>query len=200
MAGNLMAAEHVSVLEKPAVVDRRMGDVHPGGNPHVHLNPENILIIAKELGQRMKSLDPANANYYRDRLSAFAKSWHASMDKWKGRAKKFAGMSVIVHHKSFSYLFDWMRINEIATLEVKPGIPPTVSHLNGLLRTTRSRNVRAILRAPYDPSDGSGWLSSKTGIRQIELPYTVEKNATLGSLSRMFERTINLLEGAHAGS
>ncbi|MEE2997997.1 MAG: zinc ABC transporter substrate-binding protein [Pseudomonadota bacterium] len=200
MAGNLMAAEHVSVLEKPAVVDRSMGDVHPGGNPHVHLNPKNILVIVKELGQRMCSLDPDNANYYRDRLRAFTKSWHASMDRWEDRAKKLAGMSVIAHHKSFSYLFDWIGIDEIATLEVKPGIPPTVSHLNGLLRTTRSRNVRAILRAPYDPSDGSGWLSSKTGIRQVELPYTVERNASPGSLSTMFERTISLLEGAHAGS
>ena len=65
-----MAAEHVQV-EKPTVIDRSLGDIHPGGNPHVHLNPENILIIAAVLGKRMITIDPENAAYYRNRLTAF---------------------------------------------------------------------------------------------------------------------------------
>ncbi|HCH56148.1 MAG TPA: zinc ABC transporter substrate-binding protein [Rhodospirillaceae bacterium] len=198
--GHLMAAEQVPVLEKPAVVDRSLGDVHPGGNPHVHLNPENILIIATELGKRMMALDPENAAHYRNRMASFSKSWRAAMDRWKHRTAKLSGMPVIVHHKSFSYLFDWMGLKEVATLEVKPGIPPTVSHLNGLLRTAKSVNVKTILRAPYDPSDGADWLSAKTGIPQVELPYTVERNAPAGALINLFDRTITLLEGAHAGS
>ena len=108
-------------------------------------------------------------------------------------------MPVIVHHKSFSYLFDWMGLNQVATLEIKPGIPPTASHLNRLLRKVRSSNVKAIVRAPYDPSDGSNWLSSKTGIRQIELPYTVKRDAGPAHFS-IYLNTIELLEGANAGS
>ena len=198
--GHLIAADQVPVLEKPTVVDRSMGDVHPGGNPHVHLNPENILIIAGELGKRMMALDPDNAAYYRGRLSAFAADWRNRMVGWKQRAAKLAGMPVVVHHKSFSYLFDWMGLKEVATLEIKPGIPPTVSHLNSLLNTARSGNVKAILRSPYDPKDAADWLSSKTGIPQLELPYTVERNAPAGALADLFDRTITLLEGAHAGS
>ena len=93
-----------------------------------------------------------------------------------------------------------MGLNEVATLEVKPGIPPTASHLNQLLRNVRLSNVKAIVRAPYDPSDGSNWLSSKTGIQQVELPYTVKRDAGPGELFNLFERTIKLLEGAHARS
>ena len=196
--GHLMAAEQVTVLEKPKVVDRSMGDVHPGGNPHVHLNPENILLIARELSRRMTVLDPENAAFYVNQLSAFETNWRSAIAGWKQRAAKLAGMPVIVHHKSFSYLFDWLGLKEIATLEVKPGIPPTASHLNALLRIARSRNVKAILRAPYDPLDGAEWFSAKTGILQVELPYTVERDAAPGSLSAMFNRTITLLEGANA--
>ena len=199
-AGYIMAAEHVPVLEKPTVIDRSLGDIHPGGNPHVHLNPENILMIAAELGERMIAIDPENADHYRNRLAAFSVSWRRAIEAWNNRIKKLAGMPVIVHHKSFSYLFDWMGLNEVATLEVKPGIPPTASHLNQLLRNVRLSNVKAIVRAPYDPSDGSNWLSSKTGIQQIELPYTVERDAPPGALFNLFERTIKLLEGAHARS
>ena len=81
-----MAANQVPVLEKPTVVDRSMGDVHPGGNPHVHLNPENILIIAGELGKRMMALDPDNAAYYGGRLSTFAADWRNRIAGWKKRS------------------------------------------------------------------------------------------------------------------
>ena len=196
--GHLMAAEHVPVLEIPKLVDRSLGDVHPGGNPHVHMNPNNILILARELARRMAILDSENATHYRNRLSAFSDGWRKAMDGWKRRVAQLSGMPVIVHHKSFTYLFDWAALKEIATLEVKPGIPPTVSHLNKLLQLARTTNVKAILRAPYDPSDGTEWLASKTRIAQVELPYTVGRDAGPGALADMFDRTIALLEEAHA--
>lgn len=196
--GYLMAADHVAVLEKPAVVDRSLGDVHPGGNPHVHLDPRNLVLIANELSGRLSRLDPPNAAYYRSRLDAFRKDWQTAMDRWKPRIAKLSGLRVIVHHKSFTYLNNWIALNEVATLEVKPGIPPTASHLNDLLQTARSQKVRVILRAPYDPADASDWLSSKTGIPALVMPYTVEKTAPPGALAQMFDRSIALLEKAYA--
>lgn len=198
--GYLMAADHVPVLDKPAVVDRSLGDVHPAGNPHVHLDPRNLVTLADELSRRLIRLDPSNADYYRNRLDAFRKDWRMAMDRWKPRISKLSGLRIIVHHKSFTYLNNWIGLNEVATLEVKPGIPPTASHLNELLHRTRTQRVRVILRAPYDSADASDWLSSKTGIPALVLPYTVEKEARAGALAQMFERTITLLEKAHGGS
>lgn len=198
--GYLMAADHVPVLEKPTVVDRSLGDVHPSGNPHVHLDPRNLAILANELSRRLIRLDPTNTDYYRNRLDAFQKDWQMAMDRWKPRISKLSGLRIIVHHKSFTYLNNWIGLNEVATLEVKPGIPPTASHLNDLLQTARSQKVKVILRAPYDPADASDWLSSKTGIPALMLPYTVEKAASPDALIQLFDRTITLLEKAHAGS
>jgi zinc/manganese transport system substrate-binding protein len=198
--GYLMAAEHVPVLEKPTVLDRSLGDLHPGGNPHVHLDPRNLATLATELSRRMALLDAPNAAYYQSRLDAFQKNWQMAMDRWKSRTDNLSGMRIIVHHKSFSYLNNWIGLNQVATLEIKPGIPPTASHLNSVLQTARSQKVRAILRAPYDPKDASEWLNAKAGIPAIEMPYTVERDAPPGALAQMFERTISLLEKAHAGS
>ena len=75
-----------------------------------------------------------------------------------------------------------------------------MSHLNNLLQLARTNNVKAILRTPYDPSDATEWLASKTGIAQVELPYTVERDAGPGALADLFDRTIALLEKAYAGS
>lgn len=196
--GYLMAADHVPVVEKPTVLDRSLGDLHPGGNPHVHLDPRNLATLATELSRRLSLLDAPNDAYYRNRLDAFQKNWQMAMERWKPRIGKLSGLRIIVHHKSFTYLNNWIGLNEVATLEVKPGIPPTASHLNDLLRTARSQKVRFILRAPYDPADATDWLSSKTGIPGLMLPYTVEKTAPPGALAQMFDRTIALLEKAHA--
>ncbi len=198
--GYLMAAEHVPVLEKPTIVDRSLGDVHPGGNPHVHLDPRNLATLANELSRRLIKLDPSNIDYYQDRLDTFQKNWKAAMDRWKPRITELSGLRIIVHHKSFSYLNAWIGLNQVTTLEIKPGIPPTASHLKDVLQTARLQKVKAILRAPYDPTDASEWLSSKTGIPVLMLPYTVEKAGPPGSLVELFDRTVGLLEKAHAGS
>ncbi|CAN0123336.1 unnamed protein product [Discosporangium mesarthrocarpum] len=198
--GYLMAADHVPVLEKPTVVDRSLGDVHPGGNPHVHLDPRNLVTLANELSRRLIGLDPSNTDYYRNRLDGFRKNWQAAINRWKPRISKLSGLRIIVHHKSFTYLNNWIGLNEVATLEVKPGIPPTASHLNVLLQTARSQKVRVILRAPYDPADASEWLTSKTGIPALMLPYTVDRDAPPGALEQLFDRTITMLEKAYAGS
>lgn len=197
--GYLMAADHVPVLEKPAVLDRSLGDLHPGGNPHVHLDPRNLVILAKELSRRLMKIDPPNADYYQKRFMEFQSVWRTAIDDWKTRVSKLSGMPIIVHHKSYTYLIDWIGLKEVATLEVKPGIPPTASHLNGLLRSAGAQKVKAILRTPYDPADASEWLSAKTGIAALKLPYTVDRNAPPGSLAKLFDRTIAHLEKVHAG-
>jgi len=197
--GYLMAADHVPVLEIPTVLDRSLGDLHPGGNPHVHLDPQNLAILANELSRRLIQLDPPNTDYYRNRLAAFQKEWQTAIAGWETRTARLSGLPVIVHHKSFTYLIRWAGLKEVATLEAKPGIPPTASHLNGLLQTVRSQKVTAILRTPYDPADASEWLSSKTGISAMALPYTVAKDAPSGALAKLFDRTITILEKAHAG-
>jgi len=198
--GHLMAADMVKKLEKPTVIDRSLGDVHPEGNPHVHLDPRNILHIARELTARLTKLDPRHAAYYRQRSARFGAEWTAKIDQWRRRISRLSGMRVIVHHKSYSCLVAWIGLVEKGALEVKPGIPPTASHLDVLLNAARSQRVAAILRTPYDPSAPSEWLSGKTGIPAVLLPYTVEKNAKPGMLAELFESTLALLEKVHAGS
>ena len=197
--GHLIAVNHIPVLGKPAVLDRRLGDIHPEGNPHVHMDPRNILTLARELTNRFTVLDDGNADHYRKRLTNFETSWSRALKGWEIRAKKLSGMAVIVHHNSWIYLVSWLGLRQVATLEPKPGLPPTPSHLTKLLKVSRQQTVNAILRTPYDPANGSEWLAIKTGIPAIVLPYTVARDAGPGALARMFERTLSLLETARAG-
>jgi len=194
--GYLMASEHVPVLGKPAVVDRSMGDVHPEGNPHVHLDPRNVLKVSAELTRRLIAIDPANKAHYEDRAGTFTAGWRKSMAQWEQRARPLKGMKVIVHHTSFTYLTSWLKLDTVTTLEPKPGLPPTASHLEAVLRLARSQPIKAILRTPYDPDSAAEWLSGKAKIPVLVLPYTVGGDPKGKTLNALFELTLSSLEGA----
>ncbi|MDP6875971.1 MAG: zinc ABC transporter substrate-binding protein [Alphaproteobacteria bacterium] len=198
--GYMMAADHVTVLEKPAVVDRSLGDVHPEGNPHVHLDARNIITLAQEVAKRLSQIDAANATTYYQRTADFVRTWETAMADWQARAKPLNGMPVVTHHKTWSYLLDWLGLKEVASLEVRPGIPPTPAHLSSLLASMRTQPAAAILRTPFDPPDAAAWLSEKTGITVLVPPYTVTKDAGPGALRAMFEKTVAQLAAAHSAS
>ena len=196
MEGHLMASEFVNVLEKPIVVDRTMGDVHPEGNPHVHLNPHNISLIAKELTKRLELIDITNQSFYRSRFDNFTLRWEEAINRWEKKSSDLKGMQIVIHHKTFSYLIDWLELIEVASLEIKPGIPPTASHLEELLQQFKTKSPDVIIRTPFDPGDGSIWLSEKISTPAIIMPYTINGNDNIADLFALFENSINLLKGA----
>ncbi|MEP0336904.1 MAG: zinc ABC transporter substrate-binding protein [Alphaproteobacteria bacterium] len=193
-AGYLMAADHVEVIEKPVVVDRSHGDIHPEGNPHVHLDPRNIPRVARELAQRLAQIDPANADRYQARFAAFGQEWSRLLDAWEARAKPLRGLPVVVHHKSWSYLIRWLGLREVATLEPKPGVPPTASHLQGLLERLRGDPPAAVIRSQIDSPAPAQWLAEKTGVPHIEFPFTVARDAGPGALADLFAGILDRLE------
>ena len=190
--GQFLAAPQVRRLEIPSQVDRSQGDIHPQGNPHVHLNPHNLLRIADQLAERMSQLDPANAGLFRQRLAAFESAWRKSITEWEKAAAPLAGKVVITQHRSFSYLADWLDLIVAANIEPKPGIPPSGAHLSRLLDQFRDNPPAAILRTPYEDTRPSDWLGERLGVPVITLPYTVGGLGT-SDLADVFHKTLELL-------
>ncbi len=193
---NLQASSVVHLLEKPASVDRSQGDIHPEGNPHVQLNPHNIALVAKELTARLSQVDAVNSAYYKSQYAVFSEKWQQAIKRWESEALSLKGTPVVVHHMSFTYLNDWLGLTQVATLEPKPGVPPTTGHLEELLKTLNVHPAKAILRSSYDPDDASNWLSEKTGTPAIKMPYTVGGNESATDLFGLFDSTIATLKGA----
>jgi zinc/manganese transport system substrate-binding protein len=191
--GYFMASDFVPKLEVPARVDRSMGDVHPFGNPHVHLDARNIALVAKALETRLEEIDRANAAYFRDRTKDFLERWNKALARWESEAAPLKGMRLITYHKDSTYLLHWLGMDEAGNLEPKPGVPPTASHLAELVDRTQSKPANAIVRSAYnDPKPGE-WLAKRTGLPLVVLPYTVGGSAEAKDLFSLFEDTINRL-------
>jgi len=196
--GFLEAAAYVRKLDVPDRVDRAQGDVHTQGNPHFQINPHNIAVIAKVLGERLASLDAANAADYAQRTGDFLARWNAAIERWEATAAPLRGKRVVAHHKAFVYLEDWLGLEELATLEPMPGIPPTSAHLAELLNMLGSDGSGAdfIIRESYQSPKPSQWLSEHTKVPGIALPMTIGGTPEATDLFSLFDDIIQRLLSA----
>ena len=191
--GHFMAADHTTLLEKPVVLDRSLGDIHAAGNPHFHFDPYRILQIAKALTTRMAKIDPANSDLYQKNGLDFSRTWDQAIKQWEQKFKALRGKRVVVNHNNWVYLEQWLGLKKIATLEPKPGIPPSSAHLSKILALLKQNPADMILYANYQNNKSARWLSQKTGIPVVGLPFSVSEKE---SLIWWFERLLNQLLSA----
>jgi zinc/manganese transport system substrate-binding protein len=191
--GYFSASDYVRKLEVPTRLDRAMGDIHPSGNPHIQASPRNIAAVADALAERLAEVDPGNAALYRSRHDDFMKRWNAAMARWETEAEPLRGMGLVTHHKSWVYLFDWLGLKEVATLEPKPGIPPTSGHLVEVLKIVQRDPAKAVIRAPYQDERPSQWLAERANIPAVVLPFTVGGTERAKDLFGLFDDTVQRL-------
>ena len=191
--GLFFAAAQVTTLEKPAVLDRAAGDVHPQGNPHIQMDPHRMLKVARAMSARLAQVDPANAAAYATRLAAFEGRWNAAIKRWEARAAPLKGQRVVVQHNSWIYLLKWLGVEQVGSLEAKPGVPPTSSHLASMVATVKEKKPFAVLRAAYQDPKASRWLSERTGVPAVALPFTVGADAKSQDLFALYDSTIDAL-------
>jgi zinc/manganese transport system substrate-binding protein len=192
--GHFLAADHVRRIEIPASIDRAQGDVHPQGNPHIHLHPRNIERVAEALAKKLAQLDPANAAAYVANADDFLRRWNEARDRWEERSSSLAGMRLVSHHRSFSYLANWLDLDIVATLEPKPGIPASGAHLSRLLEQLTPVPPAGIIRAPFENEKPAHWLSDRLGVPMIEMPFTVGGSDGSEDLFGLYEETIAMLQ------
>ena len=194
--GYFMATSAVRLLDIPTKLDRSQGDVHAAGNPHIQTDPRRIAKVAKALSTRLSQIDPSHAADYASNYSNFNQRWTAAMQKWQQQAASLRGKSIIVQHKSWVYLENWLGLKEAATLEVKLGVPATTSHLSELLGLTKSQPIGAIIHAAYQSPKSANWLAGKSGLPVVKLPFTVGGTAKAKDLFGLFDDTVAQLTQA----
>lgn len=195
--GYFEAAEYVQKLEVPTVLDRSAGDVHAGGNPHIQTDPHNIARVATALAQRLAGVDPANAEYYQTRYKDFSARWDLAIQRWEKEAAPLRGVAIVVHHKTFAYLENWLGLKEVAQLESKPGVEPTSVHLAEVLNQLQRQPAKMILRTAYNDDRPSAWLSERARIPAVVIPGTVGGSDKAKDLFGLFDDTVQrLLEAA----
>ncbi len=178
------------------MIDRSQGDVHAAGNPHVQTNPKNIARIAKALVQRMQQIDPDNSDYYQQQTEQFLSKWQVAVRNWKQALRPYRGAKIVVQHANWDYLMDFTKFDQVAVIEEKPGIPPTTGHLVQLSKQLAANPADVIIHAAYQPKKASEWLSQRTGIPVVTLPFTIGGTEQAKDLFSLYDETFRLLINA----
>ena len=169
--GYVDASAHVQKLGVPTGrVDRSRGDVHPFGNPHYWLDPLNAVPLTADIALALTRVDPANAGLYNDRRRDFLAALERRIATWRSRMAPLRGEAVASYHESWEYFARRFGLEIVGTLEPKPGIPPSPSHLAQIMDRMQAQDVRLILKEPYYEDKNPDLVARETGARVVELP------------------------------
>ncbi len=172
--GYLDVSRAIPLLDIPrGGVDRSGGDVHALGNPHYWLDPNNGRRIAQLFKTKFTELDPNNAAAYDANLKAFEVKLAAAERAWQPQLAAIRGKPVVAWHTSWRYLENYTKMNIVGFMEPKPGVPPSPSHLAGLIQTIKRTGAKVIIMEPFYSRKTADFVAARTGIEVLILPPSV---------------------------
>ncbi len=198
-SGNLDVSQAIEVLDRAqGNVDRSQGDVHPLGNPHYWLDPENGRRIARLFERKFTQLDPSNAAAYAANTKAFEARLNLAERNWQKELVEIKGKPVVAYHTSWKYLAEYTGMNIVGFMEPKPGVPPSPSHLAGLILQMKRTGARVIIMEPWYNRRDADFVAGKTGAKVLIVPPSVGglRDKKLNSYVDLMHYNIDLIANA----
>jgi ABC-type Zn uptake system ZnuABC Zn-binding protein ZnuA len=177
-------------------VDRSQGDVHPLGNPHYWLDPENAKRIAALFQQTFSALDPAGASTYARNAASFSSELDAASAAWDAYLAQIRGKPVVAWHTSWRYFAQYTGMNIVGFVEPKPGVPPSAQHLAGLVQTMRRSGAKVIIMEPFYDRRVAERIAGLTGATVLVLPPSVGGMKGVDSYIEMLQHNLTMLARA----
>ena len=195
--GYLDASLQAQILEVPGgQVTRAEGDVHPLGNPHYWMDPENGKIIAKEIFDRLVKLRPNDRAYFEPRLNDFVSRVNAAEKRWSAMMAPYKGTKVVTYHRSFPNFAERFGLNIVGYVEPKPGIPPTPQHTLDLINQMKKDGVKIVMVEPYFDVKTPNAIGRDTGAEVLIMPPSVGGNKDVPDYIKLFDYDLNMLVAA----
>jgi len=195
--GYLDASQNVRILEIPTgQVTRAMGDVHPQGNPHYWLDPDNGRKIAQAVQAKLSAISPSDAPYFAQRYADFDRRLTEAQKKWTAAMAPYKGLKVVTYHRSWANFADRFGLDVIGYVEPKPGIPPTPSHTLDVIQEMKRQNVKLILVEPYFDLKTPESIARSTGAVVLVMPPSVGGVKDATDYIALFDYDVNTLIAA----
>lgn len=195
-AGYLDASLTAKILEIPTgQITRAMGDVHPQGNPHYWLDPENGRRIARAIEQKLAELQPADAAYFAQRYADFDRRLAEAEKRWDAAMAPWRGTKIVTYHRSWPNFCERFGLDVIGYVEPKPGIPPSPGHTLDLIASMKRERVKLLLVEPYFDSKTPDSIGRETGASVLVLPPSVGGVKEITDYIKLFDHAVALVTG-----
>jgi ABC-type Zn uptake system ZnuABC Zn-binding protein ZnuA len=195
--GYLDASLHARILDIPqGAVTRAMGDVHPLGNPHYWLDPENGKVMARDIAGTLGRLRPADRAYFDKRLEAFMARLTSALARWVSAMAPLKGLKVVTYHRSYTNFAERFGLDVVGYVEPRPGIPPSAQHTRDLIEEMRRQQVKLILVEPYFDPKTPAAIARAAGAQVLVVPPSVGGEARLTDYFQLFDHNISTILSA----
>lgn len=195
--GYLDASQFAEILEIPTGrITRAEGDVHPLGNPHYWLDPDNGRRVAKGIAGKLSELDPGDQAYFQQRFAAFDQRLNGAEKRWDGEMAPYRGRKVVTYHRSWPNFAKHFGLEVVGYVEPRPGIPPTPSHTIELINLMKRENVKVMLIEPYFDLRTPNSVASQTGAKVLVMPPSVGGEKGTEDYFKLFDYDLALLKQA----
>ncbi len=192
--GYLDASLGATILEIPnGNITRAMGDVHPLGNPHYWMDPENGKRIAKEIADKLSELRSGDSAFYQQQLTSFTTRLDAAEKRWLAQMAPYKGTKMVTYHRSFPNFAERFGLDIVGYVEPRPGIPPTPQHTLDLINEMKRQNVKLVLVEPYFDMKTPIAIGRETGAQVLVMPPSVGGTKDVPDYFKLFDYDINLL-------
>jgi len=192
--GYLDASQFAEILDIPTgQITRAMGDVHPLGNPHYWLDPNNGRRIARGIAQKLGEMDPADSQYFQQRFQDFESRLTAAEKNWNAQMAPYRGRKLVTYHTSWSNFAKHFGLQILGYIEPRPGIPPTPAHTLEIIQLMKKDNVKVVVVEPYFDLKTPNSIGSATGAKVIVLLPSVGGEKQVTDYFKLFDYDINLL-------
>jgi len=192
--GYLDASAGSRILDIPqGQITRAMGDVHPLGNPHYWLDPENGKAIARSIAAKLAQFRPSEKAYYDQRVADFSNRLDEASKRWMAAMAPFKGVKVVTYHRSYPNFTERFGLDVIGYVEPRPGIPPSPGHTLDLIQEIKRQQVKIIIMEPYFDKKTPNSIAQQTGATVVVLPPSVGGEKSITDYIGLFEHDINLL-------
>ena len=195
--GFLDTSHVIEVLEKPTGgIDRSQGDIHPYGNPHYWLKPDNAIKIGDLIYLKLSEMDPKNKPSYEENAKTFKTRLKDKKIEWQRSAESLKGVQVVGYHNTWSYLADFLGFDVVNFIEPKPGIPPSPKHIQSLIQQMKETKIPLILVDPYFVLKLPRKVAGATGAKIVELIPSVGGRTELKTYMDLMDYNIQKLKEA----
>jgi zinc/manganese transport system substrate-binding protein len=195
--GYLDASLTAQILEIPTgQITRAMGDVHPQGNPHYWLDPENGKRMAQAMAEKFSQLRPNDRATFQQRLADFSTRLDAAMKGWLAQMAPYKGTKMVTYHRSFPNFAERFGLVIVGYVEPRPGIPPTPQHTLDLMNEMKRQNVKLVLVEPYFDLKTPNSIGRDTGAQVLVVPPSVGGVKEVSDYFKLFDYDINLVVDA----
>jgi zinc/manganese transport system substrate-binding protein/zinc transport system substrate-binding protein len=174
------------------------GHAHGSGNPHYWLDPKNAEIMTASILEALERIDPANAKTYEANRQTFLARLNVKLAEWEAKLGSLKAVPIVAYHNSWPYFARRFRLDFVGFIETKPGVPPSPSHLAGIVQTMRARGVRIVVREPHEPERDVAFVASKAGASVVTLAASVDALPRTGDYISLFDADVEALTSAAA--